>query len=55
MKLSELKKIESEAEGVEIPFMEVCFAGQFPHEKYVIMRAADFQAIVEVVGDDKND
>lgn len=45
LKLDELMKIESEAKGPEIPFMEVEFQGVFPHKRFVVLDSRHFEAL----------
>lgn len=47
LKLELLNKIEAEAVGEEIPYMEIEFQGVNPHRRFVVMPAWAFETLLE--------
>jgi hypothetical protein len=47
IKLEELRKIESEVKGDEVPFLEIEFQGVHPSKRYVILPDWAFQSLLQ--------
>lgn len=47
LKLELLNKIEAEAVGEELPYMEIEFQGVNPHRRFVVMPAWAFETLLE--------
>ena len=45
LKLDHLLKVEKEAEGDEVPLLEIQFDGVHPPRRYVVLRSLDYEAL----------